>query len=198
MGRRSEHSKEELAILIVDQAFRLIEEHGYNNLSTRKIAANIGYTVGMLYNLFTSIDDVIVHVNGRILDILLQEMAKASAEHTDPQGKLRALAWVYYGFSESRFHLWSTLFEYRFPDDMRLPGWYSDKIRIVYEFAGAIIKEAAPYDDHITTTALFWSGVHGITSLMSHGKLSRVGFATGGQLMSNFLDRFCKGLNKQP
>ncbi|MBS0235775.1 MAG: TetR/AcrR family transcriptional regulator [Proteobacteria bacterium] len=196
MGRRSEHSKEELATLIVDQAFNLIEEHGYNQLSTRKIAANIGYTVGMLYNLFTSIDDVIVHVNGRILDMLLQEMSSAAAQHKDPKEKLRAIAWAYYGLSESRFHLWSTLFEYRFPDDMRLPGWYSDKIRIVYEFAGAIIKEASPKEDHITTTALFWSGVHGITSLMSHGKLSRVGFANGGQLMSSFLDKFCSSLKK--
>ncbi len=197
MGRRSEHSKEELATLIIDTAFELIDTQGYTNLSTRKIASSIGYTVGMLYNLFTSIDDVMLHVNGRILDMLMQELSLAAAQHSEPKQKLRALAWTYYQFSETRFNLWSTLFEYRFPNDTVMPAWYKEKVRVVYSFAGAVIKEVAPNADHVIATALFWSGVHGIASLASHGKLARVGITSIEQLLSEFLRHFYEGLSSK-
>ena len=41
---------------------------GLSGFSTRQIAKKIGYTLGTLYNIFESYDDIILHINAATLD----------------------------------------------------------------------------------------------------------------------------------
>ena len=62
MARRTDHSREELEALIVKVSRNIISEQGLSQLSTRKIAAEIGYSPGTIYNVFSDLDAVISKV----------------------------------------------------------------------------------------------------------------------------------------
>ena len=63
MGRRNEHSRAELREIALQAAEHLVAEGGLAALSTRKVAAHIGYTVGSLYLVFHNLDDLIIQMN---------------------------------------------------------------------------------------------------------------------------------------
>ncbi|HEX6398630.1 MAG TPA: TetR family transcriptional regulator, partial [Steroidobacteraceae bacterium] len=63
MGRRNEHSREELRDLALRAAADIVSESGAAALSMREVARRIGYTVGALYIVFENLDDLSVHLN---------------------------------------------------------------------------------------------------------------------------------------
>ncbi len=46
MGRRSEHSRDEIREMAVNAAAEIVEKEGFQALTARKVAGSIGYTVG--------------------------------------------------------------------------------------------------------------------------------------------------------
>ncbi|HEV3447204.1 MAG TPA: helix-turn-helix domain-containing protein, partial [Gemmataceae bacterium] len=68
MARRSDHTREELKDLAIQAAIALIEADGIGQFSARQVAARIGYTVGTLYNVFGSYDELLLNVNARTVD----------------------------------------------------------------------------------------------------------------------------------
>ena len=74
MGRRSDHSRDELYVMALDAAESIVREDGFPALTARKVAARIGYTAGTLYNIFRNQDDLIIHLNARTLGRLDAEM----------------------------------------------------------------------------------------------------------------------------
>ena len=65
MGRRSDHSREELEALIVAEGHRLLAETGYARFSAREVAKRIGYSIGTIYNVFADLDRLMMAINGR-------------------------------------------------------------------------------------------------------------------------------------
>ena len=80
MGRRSEHSRDQIAGMALEAASRLVQAHGLSGLSARRIAAEIGYTPGTLYLVFRNLDELILHLNGTTLDALFQRLETAHGE----------------------------------------------------------------------------------------------------------------------
>lgn len=85
MGRRGEHSKDELTAMALDAAVALLEEEGPKRLTTRAVAGRIGYTVGSLYFVFRNREDLILQVNERTLDELRDHITSALAEVSEPR-----------------------------------------------------------------------------------------------------------------
>lgn len=79
MARRSEHTKEQLQSIIVDMGEKIISENGLKALTARRLSQNIGYTVGTLYNKFSNLDQIILHVNAKTLDKMIPVLNIASA-----------------------------------------------------------------------------------------------------------------------
>ena len=53
--------------MALDAARELTAERGLKNLTTRKVAERVGYTVGTLYQVFQDADDMIEQMNGETL-----------------------------------------------------------------------------------------------------------------------------------
>jgi AcrR family transcriptional regulator len=84
MGRRNDHSKEELERLILDNAYKIIGDEGLEALTARRLAKDIGYAPGTIYNLFHSMDDLILILQGKTLDhlyTLLSSSENVSKSH---------------------------------------------------------------------------------------------------------------------
>ena len=141
MGRRSDHSREELRELALRAAEKVVERDGLRELSARQVARKIGYAVGTLYNLFEDFDDLVIQVNARTLDALHQDLTQ-ELERARGQGAVLALALRYSIFVVNHSKRWNALFEHSLPAGRELPPWYQEKIQ---RLLGILAAALAPY-----------------------------------------------------
>ena len=94
MGRRSDHSKEELLGMALDAALHLVHRGGGEALTIRAVAKAIGYAPGTLYNLFENRDDLVLQVNAATLADLRTTL-EAVTISGGPNRDVRALAEAY-------------------------------------------------------------------------------------------------------
>ena len=201
MGRRGDHTYKQLNEMIINAAYKLMEKEGYSKISTRKIAAEIGYTVGTLYNIFENLDDVLIHVNSLTLNKLYTTLENALIQSKKSNTKihpLKALASAYIVFSQENFHLWCALFEYRFPDEQIIPKWYIEKISNLHQLVIQAFNEsnlAVPEQSIKETVMVIWAAIHGICALSIKGKLDREGILSAQTLIDNFLKHYIQSLS---
>lgn len=178
MARRSEHSLEQIKEMILKAAESIVIEEGYSALTMRKIAMEIGYTVGSIYMVFNNMSDLVMHLNAGTLDeiaALLQPDPDKSAEHN-----IEELAKTYLRYASSHYNRWSMIFEHKQGKNEAIPDWYGQKIEEVFREFEAQFEKLAPVcpDNEIKRVArALWAGIHGICILSLSGKLDIVGIA---------------------
>jgi len=196
MGRRSTHTPEQLRQLILDAAQAIIEVNGLAGLSAREIARRIGYSPGTIYNMFQNLDDVVLHIEARILDALDERLAVALADGA-PEEKVSRLAEAYLAFTQERPKLWNLLFEHYMPADSQTPAWYQQKLEVLMgrvETAMApLFPPEADMERHRAARVL-WAGVHGITSLATANKLSNVTTEAANLLVRDLIKNYLAGV----
>src|SRR5947207_9653806 len=115
MARRSDHSRDELHRMALKAAQKIVAKSGLRGLSTRRIASAIGYSPGTLYQLFTDLDDLIVHLNAQSLASLY-----AACQPVDfangPEVALQTLAERYINFVSANPRVWNVVFEHSLPE----------------------------------------------------------------------------------
>ena len=174
MARRSEHSLEEIKAMVVKAAETIVIEEGFAALKVRKIAMEIGYTVGSVYMVFANMDDLIMHVKGQTLDKLSAQLGQVVRASSEPKQAIVQLATNYLSFAISQYNLWSMIFEHRLPEHKQLPDWYQVKVDRVFGRVEKVFREISPHKmdaEIIMATRALWSGVHGICILSLVGKI---------------------------
>lgn len=198
MGRRSSHTPEQLRELILDAAQSIIETNGLGGLSAREIARRIKYSPGTIYNMFKNLDDVVLHVEARVLDQLDQRLENAiSGVHLDSAARIRALARAYLAFTHEKPKLWNLLFEHYLPGGSDTPAWYQRKLECLMgrvEEAMAPLFPADAEADRKRSTRVLWASVHGITSLSTTNKLVSVTTETAAALVDDLIENYLAGL----
>ncbi len=178
MGRRNEHTREELQTLIIDAATKVILEEGYHALTMRKVAKKIGYAVGSLYMIFPSSDALIMAINGqtlRKLYVVISEDLNALDPSSTPQIVLQQIAMSYVNFSVDSRALWQTVFLHHVSDPALLTSEYYKDIQCLFDLISQHIAVLAP---HLSSMACeqwargLWAAVHGIVWLHLDGKLA--------------------------
>jgi len=167
MARRSEHSLEEIKEMILKAAEDIIVVDGFQGLKVRRIALEIGYTVGSIYMVFENMGDLIMHVKGRTLDELGDFLDEYSPDCL-PDQQIIFLAKKYLEFASQNFNLWSMVFEHRPANDQAVPEWYQDKVDHAFVRIEELLAKLAPgYEQKYVQAAArtIWSGVHGICIL---------------------------------
>ena len=146
VGRRSDHSRPELREMIVAEGHRQISEVGFARFSAREVAKRIGYSIGTLYNVFGTYDQLVLAINGRTLDLWLDYLESRLHEATGD--RLRIAIDAYFEFAVVHRHAWTALYDFRLPDDEPPPEDYQRKVNditavVVREIAAAVRPEHA-------------------------------------------------------
>ncbi len=199
MGRRSVHTAEELRELILDASTELIEANGLAGLSAREIARRIGYSPGTLYNIFENLDDLVLTIEGRLLDRLDVALGDVAPSSTSTQAVHR-LAQAYLRFTDANPKLWNLLFEHHLPPGREVPGWYQSKLEGLLARVEHALDPLLPDADTQTrrrAARVLWAGVHGITSLATTEKLSLVSTETAPALVDDLVSAYLKGLTEK-
>jgi len=140
MARRSEHSQEEIKEMILEASEDIVREQGFSALKVRKIAADIGYTVGSIYMVFTNMDDLMMHIKIRTLHKLLQNL-QDSAAVMSPRVDVLTLALAYINFVMNNQALWQMLFEHQLPIDVQTPESYQQAWQAIeYCFGASLLQ----------------------------------------------------------
>jgi AcrR family transcriptional regulator len=198
MGRRSSHTPEELRELILDASTSLISEAGLSGLSAREVARRIGYSPGTLYNVFENLDDLVLHIEGRIIDDLAKELQAVPRDGT-PKEQALALGRAYLKFTSEKPKLWNLLFEHHLPPGTDVPPWYQQKLDGLMQRVEAVVSELLPDgkpEDVRRSAHVLWAGVHGISSLATADKLSVVTKEGAGTLVDLLVATYLDGLKK--
>jgi len=197
MGRRSTHTPDQLRQLILDAAQSIIETNGLAGLSAREIARRISYSPGTIYNMFQNLDDVVLHIEARVLDALDSRLA-AALEDGAPEEKVSRLAEAYLAFTNEHPRLWNLLFEHYMPTDAQVPGWYQQKLELLMSRVEAAMGPLFPPGaeaDRQRSARVLWAGVHGITSLATANKLSNVTSEAANLLVRDLIRNYLAGIS---
>lgn len=182
MGRRSDHTREEIRDMALTAAQSLLERDGPDAVTSRAIAQAIGYTAGTLYNIFADLEDLKLHVNARSLDLLHEQLAQArkraaSKADAEPLDVVMALARAQLRFIQQRPVLWQMLFLYSLPRERPVPEWFLSKVGdTIHELELAIAPvfgdDSAACRRH---ARMLWSAFYGLCEIASITKLSLIG-----------------------
>ena len=127
MARRSDHIREELKDMSIAAGQEIIANEGFSKFSARKVAKKIGYTVGTVYNIFGSHDELILNINAVTLDDMREFIAERLNSDLEGSSQIKHLAGCYLEFAKTHHARWSALFERNLPVGTPLPDWYAKK-----------------------------------------------------------------------
>ena len=195
MARRSEHSQEEIKEMVLKAAETIVIEESFAELKVRKIAMEIGYTVGSIYMVFDNMADLIMHVKARTLDDIAKQLGQV-ANGNNAEKNIEQLAKTYLLYAEQNFNRWSMIFEHRLAEDQVVPKWYQQKVDHVFSIVESQFKKlSTTHTDEQRQLAAraLWSGVHGICTLSLTGKLDLVGVENVENTVVLLVDSFIKG-----
>ena len=194
MARRSEHSLEELKALVLEAAETIVIEEGFSGLKVRKIAREIGYTVGSIYMVFTNMADLIMHINARTLDALAEQLGQV--QDNNAEQSIQTLAIAYLNYASQNFNRWRTTFDYPLPADAAIPAWYQEKVTNVFVPIEARFLELDPelsQEQRTLAARALWCGVHGICVLSVTGKQDEAGIKGIEDMTALLVRNFMRG-----
>ena len=142
MARRSDHSRPELSELILMEAHRHMDEVGFTRFSSREVAKRIGYSVGTVYNVYTSLDRLLIAVNTRTFGLWADAVEKALAQN--PADPIATLVDAYFAFARSHRNLWNAIYSHQLPAGLDLgDGDREARARLTGAVA-RVVAEALP------------------------------------------------------
>jgi AcrR family transcriptional regulator len=154
---------------IMEAAFRIIKEEGWQALSMRRIANVIEYTAPVIYEYFSGKEGLLLAFAKKGFNMLAAEIQRARDAHLLPAEKLKAMWLAYWNFAVTEKELYQVMFGVEMiscePQQTFLEA---DK---GYQLFACIIAEligdhsASPADELSRKFYTFWSVIHGLVSI---------------------------------
>ncbi len=162
MGRRSDHTRDELKALFILEGWRLLAETGLSRFSARDVAKRVGYSIGTLYVVFGSLDGLLLSINARTLKLWSDFLAARLAEN--PPDRIAALVRGYFDFALQNPRTWMAIYEHHMADRGPAPDWYQEVaanlIAQVAEEIATVLPNASP-SQLLTMARSLIATVHG-------------------------------------
>lgn len=207
MARRSDHTREELKELAIAAGQKIIIAEGLGKFSARKVAKEIGYTVGTLYNVFIDYNDIVLHINAATLDAMHIYISRQSAANSQERkgnasslatAAIKNLATLYINFAHENYNRWNALFTFSLPQGAELPIWYIEKMAMLFVLVENPLHPLFPLreDEKAAerTAKVLWASIHGICQLGLTGKLDAVGAELVQVLANNMIENYMQGI----
>jgi AcrR family transcriptional regulator len=91
-------------------------EHGFYSFSARSVARAIGYSVGTIYNVFPSLDHLLVAINSRTFEQWNEHLRVCLTNCSGD--RISALVEGYFSFARANQNLWMAIYDHRLPPEM--------------------------------------------------------------------------------
>lgn len=191
MARRGHHTLEQIKNMVLTAAEDLVIEGGMQQLRVRNIAVKIGYTVGSIYMVFDNMNDLALHIKGRTLDELAQQLAQVHCAGCEQC--LEKLASCYIEFANQNYNRWNMVFEQRMPEGAVIPEWYQKKIDNIYalfEAQFAMLNPGLSAAKRKQIAIAFLAGIHGICVFMLTTRIGNLKDKDLAESVTLYIKRF--------
>ncbi len=119
MGRRSDHSRKELEYMLIVEGHKHMADVGFARFSAREVAKRIGYSIGTLYNVLGTYDQLIIAINTRTFVLWTDYIRDALAK--GGEDRIRSLVEGYFGFARANRNAWMAIYDHHLPPDVTMP-----------------------------------------------------------------------------
>jgi|GEM_PF-184610 len=138
MGRRSDHTRQELERLFVLEGHKHMAEVGFARFSAREVAKRIGYSIGTLYNVFGTLDRLLIAINTRTFQLWAEAVReKLAASGSD---RIRTLVEAYFDFARANANSWTAIYDHHLPPDVAMPD---DQNQLRGELTQIVVDEVS-------------------------------------------------------
>jgi AcrR family transcriptional regulator len=201
MARRSDHTKDELKGLILKTSIDIVKNEGFKKLTARRLAKDIGYTPGTIYNVYESMDGLYFAIKACTLKKLLEaiNITSTKSKITD---NMKDMAKSYMNFAHTNRELWLMVFSQSSSHDETTPDYYKE---LVTEQFAPLEKMLEPLiqnnqsKDKAKAARALWATVHGICLMKETNKLSLLNNSDAFQIIEYMIDKFVAGIeNTKP
>ena len=161
-------SRSELRSNILDLGWDILETG--TGLKIRDLAKGCGCSIGTVYNIFEGMDEIVLRLNARSLDILYGQILEALEGEDDLKSAVRAMSGAYMQFAKEHPHRWKMLFENESVE--RAPKWYLDVVNAkLREIETELVRRFyISMEEAMKLVGFFWAAIHGITSILLNKK----------------------------
>lgn len=160
--------KVEVRTSILQAAWQLVLEEGWQALSIRKIADAIEYSVPVIYTHFENKDAILQEFTKEGFRLLTEEVVRQRDSQTDPSKQLEAIAKGYWDFAFAHKEYYQLMFGLGIP-----PCEQVNQVSEMKQFSNvliSVIQEVISTSKHPNTDAFlkfhtYWSILHGLVSI---------------------------------
>lgn len=192
MARQKSYHHGDLRQALIDNGLDMLEEHGLEGLTLRKLAARVGVSHAAPEHHFPTLRHLLTAFATEGFRLFATSMRSAMAQAPDvPAEQLRAASRGYLAFASSRPHLFRLMFTANRLD------WEDPALAPPADAAHAVLKEVSlpvakrmqmeTPEGRAAVEQLVWSQIHGHAHLMIDGKLQQEG-GTGHEPFAAPLD----------
>ncbi len=201
IAERKERQKKEVRESILQSAWQLVNEEGWQNLSIRKIADAIEYSVPVVYDHFENKEAILTVFNRRGFELLGDTIKAAKEKHTEPKQQLEAIAYAYWDFAFDHKEYYQLMFGLGMPgcEELANVPELVSFISVLRSTIADVIKQGHSNADAELKVRSFWSMIHGLVSINllapphTHGvtkdQMNRM-------ILKDFITGFIRGLTE--
>jgi AcrR family transcriptional regulator len=201
IAERKERQRKEVRESILESAWQLVNEEGWQNLSIRKIADAIEYSVPVVYDHFENKEAILFEFNKQGFKLLGDKLKDARDGRTEPEQQLEAIAYAYWDFAFEQKEYYQVMFGLGMPNCEQVKNTPE-----ILNFTNVINSTILQIFDEKGNKAgnaflklqSFWSMLHGLVSInimapsMNMEGVSRE--QMNKMILSDFIIGFIKGL----
>lgn len=168
IAERRQRQKEEVRSSILDAAWNLVETEGWQQLSIRKIADAIEYSVPVIYDHFENKEAILLEFTKRGFQLLNEDILKASDKFTQPEAKIEAIAYAYWDFAFRNKEYYQLMYGLGMPgcETVNQISELKTFTQLVTEPINTLIEKSANKEaDAFLKLHTFWSMLHGLISI---------------------------------
>lgn len=168
----SEVEVEQFRDSLCEAATRLFAQKGYEGVTMRALAAELGCSPMTPYRYFENKDEIFEAVRRAGFDRFADALRAARDSTDDHLGKMRALCRGYIQFGLDEPHAYRIMFELDPPEGTHPPDEdEADSWFVMRDCVSDAVADGALRGDPDTLAHLYWSSVHGLVALHLAGKL---------------------------
>jgi AcrR family transcriptional regulator len=164
---RIQRLKEETRISILDAAFKIVKNEGWQSLSMRKIADEIEYTAPIIYEYYANKEAILQELTRKGYQVLTADLTQARENASTPEKQLEAMWLAYWDFAFAHKEYYQLMFGVEMNccvmkaeiPEIQAPA------KMISEAIQKILKVPLNDDAVCTKYYTFWSVVHGLISI---------------------------------
>ena len=160
--------KDDIRARILDTAWQVVKDEGWQSLSIRKIATAVNYSIPVIYDHFENKEAIVFEFAKQGFQMLRKNIERAIEKTNDPAEQLKAIADSYWKFALKHKEYYQLMFgmgmvgceiEKCFPERADFRMMVMEPIKIL------IAKGKHPDGNPFLKYFTFWSILHGLISI---------------------------------